>query len=333
MPRTAQADGVTRAVAFSQFPQWSCTTSGSSMNEMWRRIKEAGLEKQIEWSLIDRWHSHPAFINALAHRVIAGLEQFQENERSKVVMLFSAHSLPMRRVNAGDPYPAEVGATVARVMERLAELGVHNHYTLCWQSKVGPLPWLGPKTQEAMKAFFAQGMTHFMAIPVAFTTVSSAPCTRSRGWVCETLADHAVITPQPPVRSPAAMLSERDPWWQDHIETLYEIDVEFGEEAEEMGAVFKRSPSFNGDALFGEALGVIAADHLASGQVASPQYALNCPVSPAALSPAHAAPSVATGARSERGAPPQGCVSPSECRQIVNPITPYMRLKDATAAR
>ncbi|KAJ1495976.1 ferrochelatase putative [Baffinella frigidus] len=256
-----KADGVTRAVAFSQFPQWSCTTSGSSMNEMWRQIKEAGMEQQITWSLIDRWHSHPAFINALAHRVVKGLEQFEEAERSKVVMLFSAHSLPMRRVNAGDPYPQEVGATVSRVIERLAELGVHNRYSLCWQSKVGPLPWLGPKTQVAMKALFAQGLTHFMAIPVAFTT--------------------------------------------DHIETLYEIDMEFGEEAHEMGAVFKRSPSFNDDPLFGEALGVIASEHLARGEACSTQYALNCP----------------------------GCVSPTECRNILNPVAPYMRLKDATAAR
>lgn len=49
------ADGVERAVAFSQFPQWSCTTSGSSMNELWRQLREMGLEDRFRWSLIDRW--------------------------------------------------------------------------------------------------------------------------------------------------------------------------------------------------------------------------------------------------------------------------------------
>ena len=149
-------DGITRAVAFSQFPQWSCTTSGSSLNEMWKKIKEFGLENQIKWSIIDRWHSHPAFIAALAGRIVAGLEQFDPSERHKVVLLFSAHSLPMRRVNAGDPYPQEVAATVAAAMNLLAEKGIGNRYTLCWQSKVGPLPWLGPKTQDAMKSFAQQ---------------------------------------------------------------------------------------------------------------------------------------------------------------------------------
>lgn len=249
-------DGVTRAVAFSQFPQWSCTTSGSSMNEMWAKLAEAGLTDSIKWSVLDRWHSHPAFIDALAGRVIKGLEQFDKEDHHKVVFLFSAHSLPMRRVNAGDPYPQEVGATVGRVMERLKEMGYKNRYALCWQSKVGPLPWLGPKTQDAMKALRGQGLTHFMAIPVAFTT--------------------------------------------DHVETLYEIDIEFGEEAKEMGAIFKRSPSFNDDPAFGAALGKISSEHLQSGQLCSDQYNMNCP----------------------------GCVNPDKCRKIANPISPYARMKD-----
>lgn len=253
-------DGVTRAVAFSQFPQWSCTTSGSSMNEMWKKLKEFGMADQIKWSLIDRWHSHPAFIGALAGRIEAGLAQFDKADQHKVVLLFSAHSLPMRRVNAGDPYPQEVGATVSAVMQVLGEKGIGNRYTLCWQSKVGPLPWLGPKTQEAMKSFVENhGLKHFMAVPVAFTT--------------------------------------------DHIETLYEVDVEFAEEAHEMGAIFKRAPSFNGDEAFGAALGKIAHEHLSSGAVCSQQYPLNCP----------------------------GCVNPTECRSILNPISPYSRVKDMHA--
>ena len=253
-----KADGVTRAVAFSQFPQWSCTTSGSSLNELWRNLEEHNMADQIKWSVLDRWHSHPKFISALAGRIEAGLEQFEPADRHKVVLLFSAHSLPMRRVNAGDPYPQEVGATVSAVMKLLGEKGIGNRYTLCWQSKVGPLPWLGPKTQEAMKSFSEQGLTHFMAVPVAFTT--------------------------------------------DHIETLYEVDIEFAEEAHEMGVNFKRAPSFNGDEAFGEALGTIAHEHLVGNVLCSQQYSLNCP----------------------------GCVNPTKCRQILNPISPYARVKDMT---
>lgn len=59
--REMKADGVTRAVAFTQYPQYSCSTTGSSLNELYRKGK-AGELGQIEWSVIDRWGTHPGFI-------------------------------------------------------------------------------------------------------------------------------------------------------------------------------------------------------------------------------------------------------------------------------
>jgi protoporphyrin/coproporphyrin ferrochelatase len=56
-----RADGVTRAVAFTQYPQYSCSTTGSSLNELYRKAK-SGLMDGIEWSVIDRWGTHPGFI-------------------------------------------------------------------------------------------------------------------------------------------------------------------------------------------------------------------------------------------------------------------------------
>jgi ferrochelatase len=55
-------DGVTRAVAFTQYPQYSCSTTGSSLNELQRRTEELDKYKQIKWSLIDRWGTHPGLI-------------------------------------------------------------------------------------------------------------------------------------------------------------------------------------------------------------------------------------------------------------------------------
>lgn len=59
--RQMKEDGVTRAVAFSQYPQYSCSTTGSSLNELYRRGK-AGELGNVEWSVIDRWGTHPGFI-------------------------------------------------------------------------------------------------------------------------------------------------------------------------------------------------------------------------------------------------------------------------------
>jgi ferrochelatase len=55
-------DGVERAIAFTQYPQYSCSTTGSSMNELYRRLQQADPQRKIKWSVIDRWHSHPGLV-------------------------------------------------------------------------------------------------------------------------------------------------------------------------------------------------------------------------------------------------------------------------------
>lgn len=61
-------DGVKRAVAFTQYPQYSCSTTGSSLNEMWRQLKQRGEENSIEWSVIDRWPTHPGLVEVSSAR-------------------------------------------------------------------------------------------------------------------------------------------------------------------------------------------------------------------------------------------------------------------------
>lgn len=67
----------------------------------------------------------------------------------------------------GDPYPAEVAATVYAVMQRLK---FSNPYRLCWQSQVGPQPWLGPQTQTSVEEYIAKGQKDLVLIPIAFTS-------------------------------------------------------------------------------------------------------------------------------------------------------------------
>lgn len=70
-------------------------------------------------------------------------------------------------MHLGDPYPAEVGATVHAVMQRLGHV---NPYRLCWQSQVGPQPWLGPQTQMSVEEYIAKGQKDLVLIPIAFTS-------------------------------------------------------------------------------------------------------------------------------------------------------------------
>ncbi|XP_011254789.1 ferrochelatase, mitochondrial isoform X1 [Camponotus floridanus] len=158
-------DGVQHTVLFSQYPQYSCSTSGSSFNAIYNYYKTRELPSEMKWSIIDRWATHPLLVKTFAERIKQELAQFPSEKRDDVIILFSAHSLPLQVVSRGDSYPAEVGATVALVMQ---ELNYCNPYSLVWQSKVGPTAWLGPFTDEALKGYVKQGKKNFILVPIAF---------------------------------------------------------------------------------------------------------------------------------------------------------------------
>ena len=245
--RAMHADGVRRAVAFTQYPQFSCSTTGSSLNELWRAAARTGLADAFEWSLIDRWPVHEGFIDAMTETVREGLEQFEPAERNQVLLLFSAHSLPLDVIDRGDAYPQEVGASVQRVVERLA---APNRYLLAYQSEVGPVRWQGPSTEQVIRRLGARGETRVLVVPIAFTS--------------------------------------------DHIETLSELDREYGELAHRVGiSQYKRAPALNERPRFLDALADIVYEHLGSGRACSTQYPLRC----------------------------AGCVNP-QCRNILNPVQP-----------
>lgn len=178
-----------------QYPQWSCTTTGSSLNQLWRELERLDMKDDFKWSLIDRcvsqkppallvrlrnrshapaadgselyyrWNTNPGYIDAVAARVRLGLEQFAPADRHKVVIMFSAHSVPMNVVNRGDPYTKEIASTAERVMEAL---GVGNAHILAWQSKVGYLPWMGPSTSNVIKGLGEQGRKYVIYNSVLF---------------------------------------------------------------------------------------------------------------------------------------------------------------------
>lgn len=161
-------DGVKRAVAFSQYPQWSASTSASSMHELYRQTLALDPERSIHWTFIDRWPKAKCLVNPFAALIEEKLEEFPEEVRDKVLILFSAHSLPMEIVNRGDSYPAEVAASVYAVMEKLK---FKNPYRLVWQSKVGPKPWLGAQTAKVVQRLEMMEETKgIVLVPIAFTS-------------------------------------------------------------------------------------------------------------------------------------------------------------------
>ena len=165
--RAMKRDGITRAVAFTQYPQWSCSTSGSSFNELQRALVRTGLKDQFNWTVIDRWHLHEGFVNSMAEVTRAALEKVPAALRDDALILFSAHSLPLSVIDRGDAYPAEVAASVAAVMKRLA---LPNPHQLCYQSDVGPVRWLGPATEVVLRQLGARQQRAVVVVPIAFTS-------------------------------------------------------------------------------------------------------------------------------------------------------------------
>ena len=165
--RAMKADGITRAIAFTQYPQWSCATTGSSLNDLWRALDRTGLRDAFEWSIIDRWGEHPGFIEAMAGAVEDGLEDFPAAERDDVLVLFSAHSLPLSVIDRGDAYPAEIGGSVSRVVEAI---GLRNPYLASYQSEVGPVRWQGPSTETVITQLAKSGRKNLLVVPIAFTS-------------------------------------------------------------------------------------------------------------------------------------------------------------------
>ncbi|PWA01212.1 hypothetical protein BB558_002690 [Smittium angustum] len=164
-------DGITNAVAFPQYPQYSCATSGSSLNDLYRHQKSIDPNQSIKWSFIDRWATHPLLVKVFADNIQKALEKVDPEHKDTAPILFSAHSLPIKIILKGDPYTTEIGATVGYVADELRRRGVKNPYRLVWQSKDGPLEWMGPSAEHVLKTINKNTPTpSVVLIPIAFTS-------------------------------------------------------------------------------------------------------------------------------------------------------------------
>jgi ferrochelatase len=163
--RTLRSDGVDRVLGLTLYPQYSHSTTGTSLKDLRRALAAAAVRAPLE--TIDRYGDDAAYLDALAETVTAGLLDFPAAERPRVPVLFSAHGLPQRYVDRGDPYEREVRATVAGVVARL---GLGDRWHLGFQSKVGPVKWLRPSTEEVIHDLATRGAGKLLVVPVAFVS-------------------------------------------------------------------------------------------------------------------------------------------------------------------
>jgi ferrochelatase len=159
--------GVERVVTLTLYPHYSRATTGSSERELARVMARPEWQGRFRLSGVDRYPEEPAYLDALAATVRESLAAFPAPTRDGVVLLFSAHGLPRRFVDAGDPYVAETQATVRGILQRL---GAPNRHALGYQSRTGPVKWIGPGTDEILREVGREGVRAVLVVPVSFVS-------------------------------------------------------------------------------------------------------------------------------------------------------------------
>jgi len=202
--------GVRRAVALVLAPHYSALSIGEYMT----RARDAAGDR-LDLLPVEHWHLTPSYVALLAQRVRSCLGSFPADVRDEVDLVVTAHSLPARILETGDPYPSQLEQSAQAIAR---ETGMER-WSVAWQSAGRtPEPWLGPDILEVIGALAEAGSRGAIVCPAGFVS--------------------------------------------DHLEILYDLDVECQAVAAEAGLAWRRTGSANADPLFLAALSDVVLDRL-----------------------------------------------------------------------
>jgi len=154
-----------QVIVLPLYPHYSATTTGSSLNEFNRVWQRLGADK-IKVNPIREWYDHPAYIRAMCDTIQQCVDSHKlDIESARIV--FSAHGIPLKFIEQGDPYAQQIERSVELIA---GELGLRENYHLCYQSRVGPLKWLGPSTEELLKELAAKKVRDVVLVPISFVS-------------------------------------------------------------------------------------------------------------------------------------------------------------------
>ncbi len=201
------AAGITRIVGLVLAPHYSVLSVG----EYAKRAEAAAAEAGVGLTMVSSWHLAPGYVDLLAGFVRRELDRLGADP---VEVVFTAHSLPVRILDMGDPYPDQLAETAKAVAD---EAGV-NRWSVGWQSAGRtPEPWIGPDLLEILPTLAEAGVAGVVVCAAGFVS--------------------------------------------DHLEVLYDLDVEARAAADELGLAFSRTPSPNADPSFCATLAGVVRSH------------------------------------------------------------------------
>lgn len=160
-----ESAAIDRLIILPLFPQYSVTTTGSGFNVLKQEISRRPRLASMPTTWVCAWPDHPSYVASFASAIREQLAEMPHPESAH--LLFSAHSIPESYVRNGDPYLDHTKRSIEAIMERL---GRRNPYRLAFQSKIGPVKWLSPMTNDVIVDLAQKGVTEILVIPISFVS-------------------------------------------------------------------------------------------------------------------------------------------------------------------
>ena len=156
-------EGVRRCTAICMAPHYSSMSIGAYRAKLEEALAVVGGDMAVH--LLESWHTHPHYLDGIATNILETLRCFPVDAR--VLVVFTAHSLPASILERGDPYPAQLHETASLVAER-AQLPA-DRWTFSYQSAVQTgTPWLGPQIEALVPELAGAGERHLLIAPIGF---------------------------------------------------------------------------------------------------------------------------------------------------------------------
>lgn len=152
--------GCNELVLLPMYPQYSSTTTGSSLNEWQRQFRS-----NIPVHCVDTFYRNTTYLDAVIEKVNEAISRFSRPDSPQII--FSAHGVPLSVIEKGDPYQRQIEESVALLMLRGAWRNPHH---LCYQSKVGASTWLQPSLHQILRELAAAGVRETCVVPIAFVS-------------------------------------------------------------------------------------------------------------------------------------------------------------------
>ncbi|MDP2699259.1 ferrochelatase [Thalassospira sp.] len=161
--------GADEQILLPLYPQFSTTTSGSSVKDWKAACAQVGLRTPIKTACC--YPTNPGFIDASAEMIRAGYDRAVAQNKGKPRLLFSAHGVPVAVIKKrNDPYQLQIEKSAQAVVDKMAIADLD--WLVCYQSRVGPMEWIGPSTEHEIERAGKDGVP-LVIVPIAFVTEHS----------------------------------------------------------------------------------------------------------------------------------------------------------------